>query len=254
MRICEPGGQGVVTARIFIGVGVLAIALLVGGCANQQSASGLPRGSDGCTNSGFLVNPQYTRSNGQMGPPFPFYRHVFCAFGTRATYSFEMSDARKRVHAIFALEFRGFQRTGQRATGTYVRSTFQAITDFAEGNALGKWLNCRDMIRSREEFTIDDCFEIDGDFVMRIGPGRPGGQAGEYFPCGINVGPVDVRDYEGDEVPAGIYGGEWGSLTGGLSEGDRVAFETQGGLNGVYVPEIFLGDIGFSMELPRCGG
>ena len=68
MRICEPGGQGVVTARIFTGVGVLATALLVGGCANQQSASGLPRGSDGCTNSGFLVNPQYTRSNGQMAP------------------------------------------------------------------------------------------------------------------------------------------------------------------------------------------
>ena len=242
-------------ARTFAGIGIWAITLLVGGCANQQSASALPRGSDDCTDSGFLVNPQYTVTNGQIGPPFPFYRHVFCAFGTRATYSFEMSDARKRVHAIFGLEFRDFQPTGQRTTATYVRSTFQAITDFAEGNALGKWLNCRDMIRSREEFTIDDCFEIDSDSVMRIGPGVPGGQAGEYFPCGINVGPVNIRDYVGDRVPTGIYGGEWNSLTGGnLREGDRVTLEAQGGLNGVYVPEMFLGDIGFSMELSRCGG
>ena len=55
-------------ARTFAGIGIWAIALLVGGCANQQSASALPRGSDGCTDSGFVVNPQYTVSNGQIGP------------------------------------------------------------------------------------------------------------------------------------------------------------------------------------------
>lgn len=233
--------------------GLLGLALLVacGGGGSPSSMPGSPQNDPLCTSSGFLENPQYTQSGAHMGPPFPFYRHVFCTTETeKVTYAFEMSDAQGRVHAIFALEFRDFQKTGQEATATYVQSTFRAITDFAEENALSKWLNCRDMIRLRQEFVIDDCYEVDSAFVMWMS-----GQQKEYFPCGINVGPVNVRDYEGDEVPARIYGGEREPLTGDLFEaGDEVTLQTDRRLSGVYLPTSFFGSLGFSRELSECGG
>ncbi len=51
------------------------------------------------------------------------------------SYSFEMSDARKVVHAVFTLEFSDFEITVHGATASYEQSTFRAITDFAVRNA-----------------------------------------------------------------------------------------------------------------------
>ena len=228
---------------------LVGLALLVACGGSPSSMPGSPRDDPLCTSSGFRANPQYTQSSAHAGPPFPFHRYVFCTIETeKVTYAFELSDAQGRVHAIFALEFRDFRRAGQKATATYVQSTFRAITDFAEGNALSKWLNCRDMIRLRQEFVIDDCYEVDSAFVMWMSGQR------QNFPCGINVGPVNVRDYEGDEVPVRIYGGERSSLTGGLFEGDEVMLQTDERIRGIYAPTMFFGDMGFSTELSECGG
>ena len=157
------------------------------------------------------------------------------------------SRARNGSLSEFALEFRDFRRAGQKATATYVQSTFRAITDFAEENALSKWLNCRDMTRLRQEFVIDDCYEVDSAFVIWMSGQR------QDFPCGIDVGSVNVRDYEGDEVPARIYGGERDPLTSDEA-GDEVTLQTDERIRGVYLPTMFFGDISFSTELSECGG
>ena len=170
------------------------------------------------------------------------------------TYSFALSDARKTVHAVFGLEFSDFEKSEQGATATYQQSTFRVITDFAEGNALSKWLSCRDAIRSRTEFVIDDCEEVDFDSIVRIGPGERGARDAESFPCGINVGPDHVRDHDGDEVPEDVYSGRRSSLTGMIERGARMSLYTDERIEGVYVPEIFFRDLTFSAELSACGG
>ena len=202
----------------------------------------------------FLENRLYTATNGAEGPPFPYYRHSFCLeVSGEATYSFALSDARKTVHAVFALEFSDFEKSEREATATYERSTFQVITDFAEDNALSKWLSCRDAIRSRTVFAIDDCEEVDSDSVVRIGPGERGAQDAESFPCGINVGPDRVRGHDGDEVPEDVYPGRRSSLTGMIERGTRMSLSTDERIEGVYVPEIFFRDLTFSSELSSCG-
>lgn len=175
-----------------------------------------------------------------------------------ATYSFALSDARKTVHAVFALEFSDFEfsdfeESERKATATYERSTFQVITDFAEDNALSKWLSCRDAIRSRTVFAIDDCEEVDSDSVVRIGPGERGAQDAESFPCGINVGPQHVRGHDGNEVPEDVYPGRRSSLTGMIERGTRMSLYTDERIKRVYVPEIFFRDLTFSSELSSCG-
>lgn len=201
-----------------------------------------------------LENRLYTAANGAEGPPFPYYLHSFCLeVSGEATYSFALSDARKTVHAVFALEFSDFEESEREATATYERSTFQVITDFAEDNALSKWLSCRDAIRSRTVFAIDDCEEVDSGSIVRIGPGEHGAQDAESFPCGINVGPDRVRGHDGDEVPEDVYSGRRSSLTGMIERGTRMSLHTDERIKRVYVPEIFFGDLTFSSELSSCG-
>ena len=169
-------------------------------------------------------------------------------------YSFELSDARKTVHAVFALEFSAFEMTQDGAAeAIYERSTFQAITDFAVGNALSKWLDCRDMIRSKKEFAIDQCEEVSSG-IRHVGAGESGGQPEAVFPCGINVGPDGVRDHEGDEVPASVYPGKRVSLTGGAMKGNPYQLKTDSRIAGVYVPAMFFDGLTFATELPACGG
>lgn len=227
---------------------LVGLALLVACGGSPSSMPGSPRDDPLCTSSGFRANPQYTQSSAHAGPRS---RSIAMSFALpkpkRSRNAFELSVAQGRVHAIFALEFRDFRRAGQKATATYVQSTFRAMTDFAEGNALSKWLNCRDMIRLRQEFVIDDCYEVDSAFVMWMSGQR------QNFPCGINVGPTNVRDYEGDVVPARIYGGERNSLTGDLFEGDEVMLQTDERIRGIYAPTGFFRDMGFSTELSECG-
>ena len=228
---------------------------------NPETGDGTGPGTGGdnrpvCTSSEFLENRQYISEGGSQGIPFPLLRHSFCTHQDRdlVRYSFELSDARKTVHAVFALEFSAFEMTPDGAAeAIYERSTFQAITDFAVGNALSKWLSCREMIRSKEEFAIDQCTEVDGG-IRHVGAGEPGGQPEELFPCGINVGPDGVRDYEGDEVPESVYAGERMSLTGGAMKGDPQRLKTDSRIAGVYVPAMFFDALTFATELPPCGG
>lgn len=210
-----------------------------------------------CTSSEFLENAQYINESGRKGIPFPLLRHSFCTHQDRdlVRYSFELSDARKTVHAVFALEFSAFETThdGAAAEAIYERSTFQAITDFAVGNALSKWLDCRDMIQSKEEFAVDLCKEVSSG-IRHVGAGEPGGQPEDLFPCGINVGPDGVRDHDGDEVPASVYSDERKSLTGDAKKGVRLQLKTDSRIAGVYVPAMFFDDLTFATELPACGG
>ena len=209
-----------------------------------------------CAESDFLENPLYTGTNGRLGPPFPFVRHVFCLSNgdNTATYSFEMSDAGKEVHATFAFEFSNFAKTDEGATATYQRATIEVKTDFAVGNALSKWVTCRDAIRSRTKFGIDDCLEIHEVSIVRIGPGEPGAPDQDRFPCGINVGPDRVRDHEGDEVPMDVYPGVRKRLTGMRTQGDRTNLYTDTRIEAVYVPESFFSTLGaYSTTLSACG-
>ena len=170
------------------------------------------------------------------------------------SYSFEMGDARKTVHAVFGLEFSDFERKDGGASAIYERSTIEVKTDFALGNALSKWVTCRDRIRSRQEFTIDGCFEVDSASIVRIGAGEPGGEAETDFPCGINVGPRRVRDYAGDEVPTSIYPQEQRKpLVVTLTQGDRADLHTDERIEGVYVPDLFFRALTFSPTLSPCG-
>ena len=155
---------------------------------------------------------------------------------------------------MFTMELSDFGRTADGAVAKYERTKFQAITGFAKGNALSKWLNCRDMIRSGEEFVIDECTEVDSVDVRRVGARDPGGQPQEAFPCGINVGPDAVRNYAGDVVPASVYAGERGRLTGGFTRGDEHTLLTDSRIEGVYVPQRFFADLTFATELSECGG
>ena len=209
-----------------------------------------------CTSSEFLGNRQYIRESGRQGIPFPLLRHSFCTHQDRdlVRYSFELSDARKTVHAVFALEFSAFEMTQDGAAeAIYEQSTFWAMTDFAVGNALSKWVSCRDMIRSKEAFAIDQCEEVSSG-IRHVGAGEPGGQPEDLFPCGINVGPDGVRDYEGDEVPESVYSDEGKHLTEGFTKGDRYALKTDRRIAGVYVPAMFFDGLMFATELPACGG
>lgn len=88
-----------------------------------------------CVTSEFLENGQYVRGNASHGIPFPFVRHSFCTSEDEAqvSYSFELSDARKVVHAVFTLEFSAFRKTAHGATARYEQSTFQAVSEFAVG-------------------------------------------------------------------------------------------------------------------------
>ena len=234
-------------------------AVVVLSCAMTGDGTGPGDGDDNrpvCTSSEFLANGPYFLSNGSQGIPFPLLRHSFCTHQDRdlVRYSFELSDARKTVHAVFALEFSAFEMTQDGAADAiYERSTFWAITDFAVGNALSKWLDCRDMIRSKEEFAIDHCTEVDGS-IRHVGAGEPGGQPEDLFPCGINVGPDRVRDYDGDEVPSSVYSGERMSLTGDAMKGDPQQLKTDSRIAGVYVPAMFFDGLTFATELPACGG
>lgn len=214
-----------------------------------------PDSQERCVLSYFMANGQYSASNGAMGPPFPFVRHVFCITEDEdtVTYSFEMGDARKTVHAVFGLEFSDFETTEEGATATYERSTIEVKTDFAEQNALSKWVTCRDKIRSRQKFTIDGCFEVDGDSIMRIGPGHPDVDE-TRFPCGINVGPEGVLKHTGDEVPPSIYPEEdRGPLVTTFMRGDRMDLHTDDRIEGIYVPGIFFQGQTFDTELAPCG-
>ncbi len=234
-------------------------AVVVLSCAMTGAGTGPGDGDDNrpvCTSSEFLANGPYFLSNGSQGIPFPLLRHSFCTHQDRdlVRYSFELSDARKMVHAVFALEFSAFEMTQDGAAeAIYERSTFQAITDFAVGNALSKWLDCREMIRSTKGFAIDQCEEVSSG-IRHVGAGEPGGQPEDLFPCGINVGPDGVRDYEGDEVPESVYSDEGRHLTEGFTKGDRYALKTDSRIAGVYVPAMFFGDLTFATELPACGG
>ncbi len=264
MKDCR---EGVTSARLFAGTAVIGciLALLVS-CnpyadtqAFERPVRDFPQSPDGgslpCAAGYFLENRLYTAANGAEGPPFPYYRHSFCTSpeSGKMTYSFALSDARKTVHAVFALEFSDFEKSERGATATYERSTFRVITDFAEGNALSKWLSCRDAIRSRTEFVIDGCQEVDRDSIVRIGPGERGAQDAESFPCGINVGPDDIRGHDGDEVPEDVYSGRRSSLTGMIERGARMSLYTDERIEGVYVPEIFSQDLTFTAELSACG-
>ena len=202
-----------------------------------------------------MANGQYSASNGAMGPPFPFVRHVFCITEDEdtVTYSFEMGDARKTVHAVFGLEFSDFETTEEGATATYERSTIEVKTDFAEQNALSKWVTCRDKIRSQQKFTIDGCFEVASDSIVRIGPGDLGQRARD-FPCGINVGPDGVRDHDGDRVPSRVYPEEdWKPLVATFTRGERMDLHTDDQIEGIYVPGIFFQGQTFDTELAPCG-
>lgn len=209
-----------------------------------------------CVSSEFLENEPYLRDNARQGIPFPFLRHSFCTLEdeNRVRYSFEMSDAHKVVHAVFTLEFSDFAVKADGATATYERSTFRAITDFAVGNALSKWLSCREDIRSRDEFIIDECTEVHGDDVRHVRAGDPGGQPIEAFPCGINVGPDDVRHHQGPTVPGSVYAGTRNQLTQGFTMGERHDLKTDSRIGGVYVPAGFFGILTFATELSECGG
>ena len=233
----------------------VAVGLLFAFLTSCELHSRPPDSAMPCVGFHFLENRSYTAANGSEGPPFPYYRHSFCTFEERGevSYSFALSDARKTVHAVFTLVFSDFEATGMSATARYERSTFRVITDFAEDNALSKWLNCRDAIRSRTEFVIDDCLEVN-ESIVRIGPGEPGAPGREGFPCGINVGPDSVRDYPGDTVPDDVYSGARSSLTGMIGPGSPMSLRTDERIEGVYVPEIFSGDLTFSTELSPCAG
>ena len=209
-----------------------------------------------CVSSEFLENGPYVLDPSQ-GIPFPFLRHSFCTLDdeNRVRYSFEMSDAHKKVvHAVFTLEFSDFAVTADGATATYERSTFRAITEFAEGNALSKWLSCRDLIESRKEFEIDRCTEVHGDDVRHVRAGDPGGQPEADFPCGITVGPDDVRHHEGATVPDTVYPGTRKYLTEGFTRGQRHELKTDRRIEGVYVPAGFFGSLTFATALSECGG
>ena len=233
----------------------VAVGLLFAFLTSCELRSGPPDSEMSCVGFHFLENRSYTATNGSEGPPFPYYRHSFCTSEERGevSYSFALSDARKTVHAVFTLGFSDFEETGISATARYRRSTFRVITDFAEGNALSKWLNCRDAIRSRTEFVMDDCLEVgEPESIVRIGPGEPGAPGRGGFPCGINVGPDSVRDHPGDTVPDDVYSGERSSLTGMLAPGTPMSLRTDERIEGVYVPEIFFRDLTFSTELSAC--
>lgn len=237
-----------------VGVGcILALLVSCDTPGTPPAANPPPDSQERCVRSDFLENGQYTGTNGSEGPPFPFVRHVFCLSesGDTATYSFEMSDARKEVHATFGFEFSNFEETDDGATATYQRSTIEVKTLFAVTNALSKWVTCRDKIRSQQKFTIDGCFEVDGDSIMRIGPGHPDVDE-TRFPCGINVGPEGVLKHTGDEVPPSIYPEEdRGPLVTMIMRGDRMDLRTDERIEGVYVPETFFPDT-FSTELSAC--
>lgn len=236
------------------------VVLTLAGCVvdptgEREDPSGEREGrpTSECKRSGFLENGPYTEENARRGPPFAYMRHTFCTHEDRdqVSYTFEMSDARKQVHAVFTITFSSFMRTGEGASARYRHTTFRAISDFAEQNALSKWLTCRDGIRSRQEFRADNCYEVDHADTRRIAPGEPGGQAGAAFPCGINVGPDRVRDDPGDEVSRLVYGGERGHLTG-WQEGEEIDLVMDDRMEGIYLPAGFLPNIRFSTGLSEC--
>lgn len=208
-----------------------------------------------CQKSEFLENRQYTGTNGHEGPPFPFVRHVFCTYEDqdKVDYYYEMSDALKKVHAEFGMKYSNFKVTDQGATAQFERATFRAKTDFAQENALSKWLTCRDGVRLRNEFDMGSCFEVHEDYIVWIGPGGTGGQSKDEFPCGINVGPDKVRDHQGDEVPDDVYSGAKKSLTGGAMKDEKHNFSTNERIKGIYVPEVFEADH-FATTLSECKG
>ena len=230
------------------------VALTLAGCVVDSAGEAERRSTRECTRSGFLENLPYAEENASRGPPFAFMRHSFCTYEDRGqvTYTFEMSDAHQQVHAVFTITFNSFTRTSEGATAAYRHTTFRAITEFAEQNSLSKWLNCRDAIRSRQEFIADRCYEVDRVDVRRIAPGAPGGQGVGPFPCGINVGPDRVRDDHGDEVSRSVYGGERHHLTG-WQQGEVLELVTDDRIEGIYLPSGFFPNIGFSTRLSACG-
>ena len=237
------------------------LVLAATGCGGDGSdGPPITEPDDDCLISDFVVNREYFLAGGPIsGPPFPLHRYSFCINETEgtATYAQDLADAGENVHATFSLFFSNFEEPSgpaERATAVYDHTAFRARTDFAVENALSKWLNCRDNIRLKTEFIIDDCFEIDSDDVVAIE--APDAEiSSEDFPCGINVGPDVVADFPGDRVPDEVYSITRGSsLVEGLQRAAEVDFVSDDSLEpGLWIPSMFFEEISFETLIPACG-
>lgn len=231
-----------------IGILFLVISCDMTEVSNQIEIIQEQNDEKNCIEGNFVVNLSYTTTDGRMGPPFPFIRYSFCRLVKKenmVSFGFEFGDARKTPQAKFTLEFMDFSLSN--ASAVYVHSTFQALTEFAVENALSKWLNCRDQIRSKKRFVIDSCLEINSEYITKIEFDR------SRYPCGINVGPESVGNHAGNEVPESIYSGQRHSLTGGFVSGEKMMFKKHDTLEKLFIPLPFLQDISYEEKLPSCG-
>ena len=226
---------------------IAILVFMATSCNSNEESNESDDLDQNCVKSDFFINQKYTDQNGATGPPFPLVRYRFCVLesrnnGDRVAFDFEMYDTQKTKHATFGQEFTEFQMTDSGGTAKYVHSTIEVVSDFAQKNALSKWLNCRDQIRTRKRFEIDSCFEIHREFITKIAPDSLEGVTATEFPCGINVGPDNVRDNSGDDTPASIYSGQKGSLVGSLTTGDNVVLETHQEIEGIFGLSLFIPD------------
>ena len=150
---------------------------------------------------GRSIETSFMANNPSSGPPFPLLRFKFDFDASEDVFllSQQFADNNRAIGITFSQLYRIDSTTDMgHLQVTYQGTFFQAHTNFAEGNALSKWINCRHGILSRRAFRINSCLEVNpSDPAIRSVTTT--GEIGRLIGPMIEVGPLDSNN-RADEV------------------------------------------------------